>query len=444
MKINKIILGIFSALCLSTNFLISAAVIENNTYEIKYENINNIETNNLISKFDSTQNTKLTKAKAKKGFIFLGWKTNNGTTIDIIPSGFNKNIVLSPILINEYNSYSTIKKLFLDSSKEIYYDTKIKQINQLINNEENTFGHEKYQLQKLIVEAINNFDNEVRQDDMPNSQFRIGGHASSESKVEKTIDSTVTATNTQIPSIWSMLWDELKNWWNIWLGTAFYGLVGVGATIGIGYSAYTSYWKNKRNFKLKKDEKLKVTLEIHLKEENNKGHWYGLFYNNNTSIQTDCSCQRRFIKKEKSDTMNNNLLFVSYILTNELLNPSLLLYNLDGENNNGEENYYTNKFIIKDYYPGSNIIPFYAYNSKNNTKEKIGNLVISREVITENNFNDICEKIMQENKNKCKLSCHMNENNSKKCCIAIEKNQNNINNTNIQNCSCSEITHNNK
>ncbi|MDJ1648052.1 hypothetical protein [Mycoplasma phocimorsus] len=421
MKINKIILGIFSALCLSTNFLISAAVIENNTYEIKYENINNIETNNLISKFDSTQNTKLTKAKAKEGFIFLGWKTNNGTTIDIIPSGFNKNIVLSPILINEYNSYSTIKKLFLNSSEEIYYDTKIKQINQLINNEENTFGHEKYQLQKLIVEAINNFDNEVIQDDMPNSEFRIGSHASSESKVSvnriEKAKYVITKTFNKEVSVWSLLWKKVKGWWNDWMSTAFYGLVGAGATIGIGYSVYTAYWNNKTNFKLEKEENLKITLELYPEKDININNWYAHFYNGGKSVVNDCSLKRKF-KNNSSNGSNRKFVSISYILRNGPTNPKLLLYNLD---NNDLD---TNVFPIKYYYPGENKISFYKHDDKN---KKLGELFIKREIITDDDLLKMYTKTVNCTECKCNSSC-WTAIDEKKSCIAIEEIDKNNNN----------------
>ncbi|MDJ1646653.1 hypothetical protein [Mycoplasma phocimorsus] len=417
MKVKNMIKWISSTVGITSSFLISASVSNSHIYEIQYVNTVNIDVNNLTRKYNSNVDTKLIKAKAKNGFIFSGWKLKDETIIDTIAVGTQENIILSPVLINEYPNYSFIKNLFIDSSSKINFDIRVIKIKQLITKEELAFGNEKYQLQKLIVEAINNFDNKLMQDTMNGIHFVSGSHISNEVRAMR-IKTSVSISNSETTSVWGLLWKEVKSWWNNWLGTAFYGLIGVGATIGIGYSAYTSYWKNKRNFKLGKDENLKITLELYPEKENNKnnGHWYGRFYNVDSSIETKCECQRRF---KKCNNGNNNAPFsISYILTNGPTKPSLFLYNLDDKNN--EQFYMKYRFPIKDYYPGSNKISIFGYKNGSSAKEKLGDLIITREIVTDNYINKCCVVTTTQPQCKHNSECCNKENDKKQCCIAVE------------------------
>ncbi|MDJ1648158.1 hypothetical protein, partial [Mycoplasma phocimorsus] len=288
------------------------------------------------------------------------------------------------------------------------------------------FGNEKYQLQKLIVEAINNFDNKLMQDIMFDTQFASGSSVSNETKASTMRTSnSISIKNFEYPSVWKLLWIEVKSWWNNWMGTVFYGLVGASATIGIGYSAYTAYWNNKRNFNLKQNENLKITLEIKPKNNNHSDNWYANFYNNNSILDTDCSCQRKF--KNKS---GNNNYSVSYILRNGPINPKLILYNYKDSNSE------TDWFPIIDYYPGSNIVSFYKFGGK---KEKLGDLVIRREIISDEQLCEICTKQEHFITCECTSSKCKNNNRVNECHIAIEKKKCNIctNNENGQEeCKC--------
>ncbi|MDJ1646654.1 hypothetical protein [Mycoplasma phocimorsus] len=244
------------------------------------------------------------------------------------------------------------------------------------------------------------------------SHFVSGSHASNNVNTIRS-KTSVSISNSETASVWGLLWKEVKSWWNNWLGTAFYSLIGVGATIGISYSAYTSYWKNKRNFKLKNGENLKITLELHPNNGDNNDHWYGRFYNDGSSIDVECSCQRKF-KKNSS----NNLLSVTYVLTNILKKPGLLLYSLDKEGKEGKTISETDWFPIVDYYPGYNTVSIYKYKSK---KEKIGNLVIKREIITDEQLCKMCKEIINCTQCECKSSSCITANGVNKCCVAIEK-----------------------
>ncbi|MDJ1647297.1 hypothetical protein [Mycoplasma phocimorsus] len=426
MNVKNIIRWISTTVGITSSFLISTSVSNSHIYEIQYVNTDNIDVNNLTRKYNSNVETKLIKAKAKNGFIFSGWKLKDETIIDTIAVGTEENIILSPVLINEYPNYSSIKNLFIDSSSKINFDIRVIKIKQLITKEELAFGNEKYQLQKLIVEAINNFDNKLMCDIILDSHFASGSHASNNVNTIRS-KTSVSISNSETTSVWRLVWAEVKSWWNNWLGTAFYGLIGVSATIGISYSAYTSYWKNKRNFMLKEGENLKITLQLFLKEGISENNWYGRFYNEDSEIYTDCSCQRKFKKEnDKFNNNNNKILSVSYILTNGPTRPKLLLYN-----NEIESEY----FSIIDYYPGYNIIPFYKYNSK---KEKIGDLFIKREKITDQ---ILCEMYTKsENYIECKhnsLCCKIEEM-TNKCHIAIEKKKCRIceNKQNKSKCEC--------
>ncbi|MDJ1648930.1 hypothetical protein [Mycoplasma phocimorsus] len=415
MKVKNIIRWISSTVGTTSSFLISASVSNFHIYEIQYENADNIDVSNLTRKYNSNEETKLFMPKAKNGFIFSGWKLKNETIIDTIAVGTQENIILSPVLINEYPNYSFIKNLFIDSSSKINFDIRVIKIKQLITKEELVFGNEKYQLQKLIVESINNFNNKLIQNTILDSQFSSGNHVSSTftiEKIEKVKEEIVKTSNKDV-SVWGLLWNEVKGWWNNWMSTVFYGLVGAGATIGIGYSAYTAYWNNKRNFQLKQNENLKITLKLYPVNVNNSGHWFGRFYNNGSSIDVECSCQRKFNSESE-----NSPLMVKYILTNTLKNPKLYLYNLDKEGKDGKVILDTNLFSILDYYPGYNTVPFYKYGIK---KEKLGDLIINREVITDE---ELCKMYTDQNKYiKCEheSSCCKIAGTIKKCHIAIEK-----------------------
>ncbi|MDJ1648931.1 hypothetical protein [Mycoplasma phocimorsus] len=428
MNVKNIIRWISTTVGITSSFLISTSVSNSHIYEIQYKNTVNIDVNNLTRKYNSNVETKLIKAKAKNGFIFLGWKLKDETIIDTIAVGTQENIILSPVLINEYPNYSSIKNLFINSSSKINFDIRVIKIKQLITKEELAFGNEKYQLQKLIVELINNFDNKLMQDVMGSIKLASGSHASSETEIsieqiEKAKKAIVKTYNKKV-SVWSLLWKEVKDWWNDWMGTVFYGLIGVGATIGIGYSAYTSYWKNKRNFKLKDGENLKITLELYPENGVKSEDWYAYFYNDNSILDTDCSCQRKFKNKN-----SNNIFFVSYILRNGPTSPKLLLYK-ENKADNKKEELETDWFLIVDYYPGINKVPFYKYKSN---KEKLGELVIKREIVLDTELCEICKK--QENfvECECKSSKCTSINNTKKCYIAIEKKKCNI-------CTNNEIT----
>ncbi|MDJ1648156.1 hypothetical protein [Mycoplasma phocimorsus] len=415
MKIKNMIRWISTTVGITSSFLISASTNNYHTYEIQYENTDNIDVNNLTKKYNSNVETKLVKAKAKNGFIFLGWKLKDETIIDTIEVGTKENIILSPVLINEYPNYSSIKNLFIDSSSKINFDIKVIEIKQLINKEELAFGNEKYQLQKLIVEAINNFDNKLMHDTMNGIQFVSGSHISNEVRAMR-IKASVSISNSETTSVWGLLWKEAKRWWNNWLGTAFYGLIGVGTTIGIGYSAYTSYWKNKRNFKLKNNQQLKIKLDFYPEEDKKNGNWFGYFYNEGSSIQTECSCQRKF-KQEQ-----NSSLSIIYILNNGPTKPELMFYNLadDGK----KENYYTNKFPIKDYFPGSSKILLYGFESNTNKKIKLGNLLITRELIEKEEYKKNCDNTTKQINHVCNSNCCKSNDTIKKCCIAIEEKTN--------------------
>ncbi|MDJ1647605.1 hypothetical protein [Mycoplasma phocimorsus] len=199
-----------------------------------------------------------------------------------------------------------------------------------------------------------------------------------------------TLSSPKIPSAQSIIWNALKDWWKNWISPIFYGLIGVSSSIGLGYVLYTEYWKNKRNFKLDNGKKLRITLELYPEEQyKNKGYWYTFLYNKNSSLTTDCSCKRRFKNKSKENQMSP--LSVTFTLTGDIDNPSLLLYNLDNMNNQGVENYETDRFPIKDYYPGSNKIPFYGYTKDNKTtKVKLGDLVIKRSIETTEHTDEEC------------------------------------------------------
>ncbi|MDJ1648157.1 hypothetical protein [Mycoplasma phocimorsus] len=416
MKLKNIIRWITSTVGMASTFLISASISNSYIYEIQYVNTDKIDVNNLTRKYNSNVETKLIKAKAKNGFIFSGWKLKDETIIDTIEVGTQKNIILSPVLINEYPNYFSIKNLFIDSSSKINFDIRVIKIKQLIIKEELAFGNEKYQLQKLIVEAINNFDNKLMQDIMFDTQFASGSSVSN--KVNTIRDRTsVSISNYENTSVWRLLWAEVKSWWNNWLGTAFYGLIGVGATIGIGYSAYTAYWKNKRNFKLKDGEGLKITLELYPEQGKNIGNWFARFYNIGTSIEAKCICQTRFHKKE-----NLSLYNIEYILTNGPENPKLLLYNTEKPDKTGKDYFETNFISIKDYYPDSSSeVSVFGFENRGKDKKKLGCLVISRKIIKLNENNNVCSASSSTEKCECKsLSCESDKN--KKCnCIAIEE-----------------------
>ncbi|MDJ1645915.1 hypothetical protein QLQ80_02355 [Mycoplasma sp. M5725] len=385
MKLKNIIRWITSTVGMASTFLISASVSNFHTYEIQYENTDNIDVNNLTRKYNSNVETKLVKTKAKNEFIFSGWKLKDETIIDTIAVGTQENIILSPVLINEYPNYSFIKNLFIDSSSKTNFDIRLIKIKQLITKEELAFGNEKYQLQKLIVELIINFNNKLIQDTILDSQFASGSHVSNNytsiqsqfnvEKIEKTKEEILKNPNKKV-SVWGLLWEEVKGWWNNWMGTAFYGLIGVSATIGIGYSAYTSYWNNKRNFILNDGEKLKIKLELYPDDRKNIGHWFARFYNKGSAIKTTCICQTRFEKR------NNTLpLSIEYILTNTPKNPGLLLYNTEKNDKKGKDNFDTNFISIKDYYPGTNEIIVFGFENGGKEKKRLGRLKISRELI---------------------------------------------------------------
>ncbi|MDJ1647607.1 hypothetical protein [Mycoplasma phocimorsus] len=424
MNVKNIIKWISTTVGITSSFLISTSVSNSHIYEIQYVNTDNIDVNNLTRKYNSNVETKLIKAKAKNGFIFLSWKLKDETIIDTIEVGTQKNIILSPVLINEYPNYFSIKNLFIDSSSKINFDIRVIKIKQLITKEELAFGNEKYQLQKLIVEAINNFDNKIMQNTILDSHFARGSHVSSNytsikfqsnvEKIEKLKENMLKTSKNNL--VWKLLWDEVKSWWNNWLGTAFYGLIGVGATIGIGYSAYTAYWKNKRNFKLQSGQKLKIKLDFYPEEDKKNGNWFGYFYNVDSSIETKCECQRRF---KKCNNGNNNAPFsISYILTNGPTKPSLFLYNLDDKNN--EQFYMKYRFPIKDYYPGSNKISIFGYKNGSSVKEKLGDLIITREIVTDNYINECCVVTTTQPQCKHNSECCNKENDKKQCCIAVE------------------------
>ncbi|MDJ1647296.1 hypothetical protein [Mycoplasma phocimorsus] len=419
MKIKNMIKWISSTVGITSSFLISASVSNSHIYEIQYVNTVNIDVNNLTRKYNSNVETKLVKPKAKNGFIFSGWKLKNEKIIDTIAVGTQENIILSPVLINEYPNYSFIKNLFINSSSKINFDIRIIKIKQLITKEELAFGNEKYQLQKLIVEAINNFDNKLMHDTMNGIQFMSGSHTSNEVRATR-IKASVSISNYETTSVWRLVWAEVKSWWNNWLGTAFYGLIGVGATIGIGYSAYTAYLKNKKFFKLKENEGLKITLEFFPEVKNKVGYWFGRFYNNWDSIKIDCLCQRRFKKNIKSD--NNFSWIIEYILTKDPNNTGLLLYNLTECNDTGNENYDTKFIPIGDYYTESNEIPVFGYENRNKNEKRLGNLVITRKVITQDQIKNICNTSSSIQKCECKSSSCESDTIKKCSCIAIEEN----------------------
>ncbi|MDJ1646651.1 hypothetical protein [Mycoplasma phocimorsus] len=212
---------------------------------------------------------------------------------------------------------------------------------------------------------------------------------------------TPILSSPKIPSAQSIIWNALKDWWKNWISPIFYGLIGVSSSIGLGYVLYTEYWKNKRNFKLEDKQNLKITLELYPKDDKNKNNWYGLFYNNNSTLYTECSCQRRF------KNGSNTFLSVSYILRNGPNNPGLILYKEDKTDSKKTE-VETPWFPIIDYYPGANKVPFYKYGSKN---EKLGDLVIKREIINDDKLCDTYKKMINETDYKCEFSC----------CVAIEK-----------------------
>ncbi|MDJ1647609.1 hypothetical protein [Mycoplasma phocimorsus] len=420
MKLKNIIRWITSTVGMASTFLISASISNSYIYEIQYKNTDNIDVNNLTRKYNSNAETKLFMPKAKNGFIFSGWKLKNEKIIDKIAVGTQENIILSPVLINEYPNYSFIKNLFINNTSKINFDIRIIKIKQLIAKEELVFGNEKYELQKLIVELINNFNNKLMQDTIFDFHFASGSHASSETKVSttRTINS-VSIKNSETLSVWKLLWKEVKGWWNNWMSTVFYGLVGVGATIGIGYSAYTAYWNNKINFNLKENEGLKITLEFYPEIENKDGYWFGRFYNNSNSVKIECLCQRRFKKRNA----NNSQLFIEYVLTNQPKNSGFLLYNVKNCDDTGEGYFDTDFIAIKDHYPGSNEISIIGFENGKKDHKKLGRLVIAREKIIINQTKNICNP--SSSNEECKCSCKSlpcESDTIKKCnCMAIEE-----------------------
>ncbi|MDJ1647794.1 hypothetical protein [Mycoplasma phocimorsus] len=129
---------------------------KNTIFKIKYENTNNIETDNLTMYFDNTINTKLNWTNGKNKHIFIGWKLkNNNLTIESILPGEKQDITLIPSVIKEFEGFTEAKNEFFTLYKNVIEDKLINKIMLLIYKEQKEKAYEKYKTQKMIVNLIN-------------------------------------------------------------------------------------------------------------------------------------------------------------------------------------------------------------------------------------------------------------------------------------------------
>ena len=235
-----------------------------------------------------------------------------------------------------------------------------------------------------------------------------------QSKTKKSMASDSLSSN----SVWfdtKNIWTRIKNWWNSWGEPLFIGLFWLSGVAGIGIASYNIHLSNKRNFKLQTGEKLKVTLEFQPESGKSGGTWYGLFYNNGSSLDACCSCQRRFKSNNNNQQTDssNKPVSISYYLVSGPSKPGVLLYNLEGEGsecNKGTDKYATKLITFKDYYPGSNTIDVYGYQGKEVNKTlKLGKLTVTRKLIkcnAEDKEDEVCKCYKNDaNSNECKCIC---------------------------------------
>ncbi|MDJ1648932.1 hypothetical protein [Mycoplasma phocimorsus] len=78
------------------------------------------------------------------------------------------------------------------------------------------------------------------------------------------------------------------------------------------------------------------------------------------------------------------------------------------------------RFPIKDYYPESNKISIFRYKNGSSAKEKLGNLIITREIVIDNYINECCVVTTTQLQCKHNSECYNKENDKKQCCIAVE------------------------
>ncbi|MDJ1648168.1 hypothetical protein [Mycoplasma phocimorsus] len=129
---------------------------KNTIFKIKYENTNNIETDNLTMYFDNKINTKLNWTNGKNKHIFIGWKLkNNNLTIESILPGEKQDITLIPSVIKEFEGFTEAKNDFFTLYKNVIEDKLINKIMLLIYKEQKEKAYEKYKTQKMIVNLIN-------------------------------------------------------------------------------------------------------------------------------------------------------------------------------------------------------------------------------------------------------------------------------------------------
>ncbi|MDJ1645724.1 hypothetical protein QLQ80_01295 [Mycoplasma sp. M5725] len=129
---------------------------KNTIFKIKYENTNNIETDNLTMYFDNKINTKLNWTNGKNKHIFIGWKLkNNNLTIESILPGEKQDITLIPSVIKEFEGFTEAKNEFFTLYKNVIEDKLINKIMLLIYKEQKEKAYEKYKTQKMIVNLIN-------------------------------------------------------------------------------------------------------------------------------------------------------------------------------------------------------------------------------------------------------------------------------------------------
>ena len=242
-----------------------------------------------------------------------------------------------------------------------------------------------------------------------------------ESESQVTTKRNVTSDSLSSNSVWFdtwNIWSRIKNWWNSWGEPLFIGIFWLSGVAGIGVAAYNIHLNNKRDFKLKDGQQLKVTLDFQPESDVTGGSWYGRFYNDGGSLESCCSCQRKFKSKNSNNSENSTSSYPvtnSFILVNGPSKPGVMLYNLEGsddKSSNGKEKYWTNIITFKDYYPGSNTIDVYGYQgSTTSVRKKLGKLTVVRELI-ECKEKDECscckeesECCKKENLKKCKCIC---------------------------------------
>ncbi|MDJ1646904.1 hypothetical protein QL287_01125 [Mycoplasma sp. M6620] len=387
-------------------FLLSIYYKSNSTFNIKYQNTNNIETNQLIKKYNNKIDVPLTFPKAKNGLIFVNWvDIKNNFPLNFIPAGEQRDIILQPYLIKEYNNFSSKKMLFLQLieqnilNQEFEYVALIKEI---LNKEEYATGYNKYNLQREFILMIDEFNDDIfykktliknvmplqEQKNKLKLQSNQGFVVHEVEGKSPFIDSSINTHKINNSSFLNKFFNFFSNNSTTIL-SAIYSTLSLATVSGIGYSVYKGI-KDKKDWEdsakqLEEDLKAKstYTFQFETYKLNNDDFKWKVFKYSSDDINTDQN-NREEITQELIDVINiNNNLFTFEFKYNPKYNKNnrlIIYYERQNKNDN-------NDFTLQQADYSYDIYLWNFYDKKNNMeidvydrhkKNKIGKLKLNK------------------------------------------------------------------